>query len=81
MIMALATLYAPSYATARRGGLRGAGGISTDARIAANSERGFCPKNRSAAVVPSGPAMAGANDQLERRLRPVGPRQGTVSEH
>ena len=26
----------------------------TDARIAANIDRGFCPKNRSAAVVPSG---------------------------
>ena len=38
---------------ARCGGLRGAGGIATDARIAANMDRGFCPKNRSAAVVPS----------------------------
>jgi len=27
--------------------------MSTDARIAANIDRGFCPKNRSAAVVPS----------------------------
>jgi len=27
--MASATLYSPSYSTARRGGLRGAGGIST----------------------------------------------------
>jgi hypothetical protein len=30
----------------RCGGLRGAGGNSTDARIAANIERGFCPKLR-----------------------------------
>jgi hypothetical protein len=44
----------PDYPTARRGGLRGAGGSSTDAKIAANMQRGFCPKNRSAAVVPSG---------------------------
>jgi len=51
--MASATLYSPAYSTARRGGLRGAGDISTDAKIAANIERGFCPKNRSAAV-PSG---------------------------
>ena len=29
-------------------------GISTDSRRAANIERGFCPQNRSAAVVPSG---------------------------
>jgi hypothetical protein len=28
-------------------------GKSTDCKIAANIERGFCPKNRSAAVVPS----------------------------
>ena len=27
----------------------GAGGISTESNIAANMERGFCPKNRSAA--------------------------------
>jgi hypothetical protein len=47
-IMGSATYYA------RRGGLRGAGGSSTDAKIASNIERGFCPKNRSAAVVPSG---------------------------
>src|SRR5262245_8712716 len=39
---------------ARRGGLRGAGGISTASSIAANMARGFCPKKRSAAVVPSG---------------------------
>jgi hypothetical protein len=45
--------YLRSTPTVRRGGLRGAGGISTDARIAANIDRGFCPKNRSAAVVPS----------------------------
>jgi hypothetical protein len=32
----------------------GAGGISMDARIAANIEQGFCLKKRSAAVVPSG---------------------------
>jgi hypothetical protein len=51
--MASATLYSPSYSTARCGGLSGAGGMSTDAKIAANIERGFCPKNRSAAVVPS----------------------------
>jgi hypothetical protein len=38
---------------ARCGGLRGAGGISTDAKIAANIVRGFGPKNRSAAAVPS----------------------------
>src|SRR4029450_7094596 len=42
-----------AYPPARRGGLRGAGGISTEARIAVNIDRGFCPKNRSAAVVPS----------------------------
>ena len=53
LIMALATLYSPVYATARRGGLRSAGGISTDARTTANIDRGFYPKNRSAAVVPS----------------------------
>src|SRR5215831_15855077 len=35
------------------GGLRGAGGMSTASKIAANIDRGFCPKNRSAAVVPS----------------------------
>src|SRR5262245_66191223 len=40
--------------TARRGGLRGAGGISIDARIVANIERGFRPKTRAAAVVPQG---------------------------
>jgi hypothetical protein len=28
-------------------------GISTDSRIAVNMDRGFCPKNRSTAVVPS----------------------------
>jgi hypothetical protein len=39
--MASATLYSPSYATARRGGLRGAGGISTEARITANVDRGL----------------------------------------
>jgi hypothetical protein len=50
--MVLATLYSPVYPSARRGGLWGAGGISTDARIAANIDRGFCPKNRSVAVVP-----------------------------
>jgi len=53
LITASATLYSPAYSTARSGGLRGAGGISTAARIAANIDRGFCPKNRSAAVVPS----------------------------
>jgi len=42
----------PRYAF--RGGLSGAGASSTDAKIAANIERGFCPKKRSAAVVPSG---------------------------
>ena len=52
-IMAPATLSTLAYPVARCGGLRGAGGISTDARIAANIDRGFCPKNRSAAVVPS----------------------------
>src|SRR5438132_1549001 len=41
--MALATLYSPVYATARRGGLRSAGGISTDARTTANIDRGFYP--------------------------------------
>jgi len=40
-ITASATLSPSAYPTARRGGLRGAGGISTDARIAANIERGF----------------------------------------
>ena len=43
----------PVYPSARRGGLRGAGGRATDAKIAANLERGFRPKNRSAAVVSS----------------------------
>src|SRR5262249_8179139 len=42
----------PRYAF--RGGLRGAGASSTDSKIAANIDRGFCPKKRSAAVVPSG---------------------------
>ena len=42
----------PLYAL--RGGLSGAGASSTDSNIAANIERGFCPKKRSAAVVPSG---------------------------
>ena len=42
-----------AYPNARRGGLRGAGGISTDSKIVANIDRGCCPKNRSAAVVPS----------------------------
>src|SRR5713101_2105680 len=53
-ITASATLYPSIYPTSRRGGLRGAGGISTDAKIAVNMQRGFCLKNRSAAVVPSG---------------------------
>jgi len=52
-ITASATLCPSIYPTACRGGLRGAGGISTESKIAANIERGFCPKNRSAAVVPS----------------------------
>jgi len=51
--MALATLYSPVYPTARRDELWVAGGISTDAKIAAHIDRGFCPKYRSAAVVPS----------------------------
>jgi len=38
----------PLYAF--RGGLRGAGASSTESNIAANIERGFCPKNRSAAI-------------------------------
>jgi len=42
------------YPMARRGGLRGAGGSSAESSITVNMERGFCPKNRSAAVVPSG---------------------------
>ena len=54
LITASATLYSLIYPTARCGGLRGAGGISTASSTVANSERGFCPKNRSAAVVPSG---------------------------
>src|SRR4029453_8712774 len=41
----------PRYAF--RGGLSGAGAPSTDSSTAANIERGFCPKKRSAAVVPS----------------------------
>src|SRR5437879_5793643 len=53
LIMASATLCPLLYPTARRGGLRGAGGSSTAAQIVANIERGLCPKNRSAAVVPS----------------------------
>ena len=53
-IMASATVGPPAYPMARRSGLRGAGGSSTDAKMAANIERGFCSKNRSAAVVPSG---------------------------
>jgi hypothetical protein len=52
-ILAPATRSSLAYPVARCGGLRGAGGISTDARIAANIDGGFCPKNRSAAVVPS----------------------------
>ena len=40
-IMAPATFAPPYYSTARRGGLRGAGGSSTDCKIAANIERGF----------------------------------------
>jgi len=52
-ITAPATLHPFSLPPTRRGGLRGAGGISTEARIAVNIDRGFCPKNRSAAVVPS----------------------------
>jgi hypothetical protein len=39
-IMASATLYSPSYPTARCGGLRGAGGMSTDAKIAAYATTG-----------------------------------------
>src|SRR4026208_826701 len=54
LIMAPATLSSLAYSTARRGGLRGVGGISTDAKMAANTDRGFLPKKRSAAVVPSG---------------------------
>jgi len=42
-----------AYPTACCRGLRGAGGISTASSIAANSDRGFYPKNRSTAVVPS----------------------------
>ena len=53
-ITASATFSSPVYATARFGGLRGTGGMSTASKIAANIDRGFCPKNRSAAVVPSG---------------------------
>ena len=41
LITVPATLYSLVYPTARRGGLRGAGGISTDAKIAANIDRGF----------------------------------------
>jgi putative ABC transport system substrate-binding protein len=52
-IMVSATLCPRGYPTAFRGGLRGAGGRSTDSKIATNIERGFCPKKRSAAVVPS----------------------------
>jgi hypothetical protein len=40
--------------SAFRGGFRGAGASSTASTIAANIERGFGPKKRSAAVVPSG---------------------------
>ena len=42
----------PLYAF--RGGFRGAGASSTESKITANIVRGFCPKKRSAAVVPSG---------------------------
>jgi hypothetical protein len=41
----------PPDSMARRGGRRGAGGIATDGKRAATSDRGVCPKNRSAAVV------------------------------
>jgi len=37
-IIASATLYASSYPPARCGGLRGAGSMSTDAKMAANIE-------------------------------------------
>jgi len=36
--LASATLYSPSYPPARCGGLRGAGSMSMDAKIAANIE-------------------------------------------
>jgi hypothetical protein len=52
-IMASATLCPFGLAYGSLRWTRGAGGNSTDARIAANIERGFCPKKRSAAVVPS----------------------------
>ena len=42
----------PLYAF--RGGRRGAGASSTESKIVANIERGFWPKKRCAAVVPSG---------------------------
>jgi hypothetical protein len=41
LITGPATLLPPFYPAARRGGLNGAGGRSTDCKIAANIERGF----------------------------------------
>src|SRR5437870_11404754 len=41
LITGPATLPSPFYPSARRGGLNGAGGRSTDCKIAANIERGF----------------------------------------
>src|SRR5215468_2905993 len=41
LITGPATLRPPFYPSARRGGLNGAGGRSTDCKIAVNIERGF----------------------------------------
>ena len=41
LITGPATLLPPFYPAARRGGLNGAGGRSTDCKIAVNIERGF----------------------------------------
>jgi hypothetical protein len=53
-ITAPATLYSPASPTGCRGGLRGASGSAMEGKIAANIQRGYGPKNRSAAVVLSG---------------------------
>jgi len=57
----------PVYSSAHRGGFRGAGGRSTDAKTAAHIDRGFRPKNHSAAVVP--PALVRKNWCAVRHAR------------
>jgi hypothetical protein len=75
-ITALSPFYAAVYPTARRGGLRGAGGISTDARRAAHLDRGFCPKHCSAAwcmVLPTRDAWSLRGSRPESADRPPWP--------